>query len=84
MIESNTISLNYIKKVEYTGSFQGMRYMLRKEGDGMTAYAWREPLCFAKTDKREILQKEFPLTAEGKEEAVAWLNEMVSALQVKR
>lgn len=76
MIDASTISLNYIKKVEYLGSDKGMRYMLRKEGDGMTAYIWPEPFCFAKADKHEVIQKEFPLTPEGKEEAVSWMNEM--------
>lgn len=76
MIESNQISLQYIKKVEYTGGYKGMRYMLKKQGDGMTVFAWPEPLCYAKADRETMIEKEFPLTPEGKEEAVNWLNEI--------
>ena len=43
MIDSSKISLNFIKKLEYTGGYQGMRYMLRKESRDedtvLTAYA---------------------------------------------
>lgn len=79
MIDSSKISLNFIKKLEYTGGYQGMRYMLRKESRDedtvLTAYAWPEPFCFSKTASEKKIQKEFPLTPEGKEEAVVWLNE---------
>lgn len=88
MIESNKISLGYIKKLEYTGGYKGMRYMLKKgsrkvtdengeekKEDIMIGFVWPEPFCFAKTDPEKIVQKEFPLTQEGKEEAVNWLNE---------
>ncbi len=57
-----------------------MRYMLRKESRDentvLTAYAWSEPFCFSKTAPEKKIQKEFPLTPEGKEEAVSWLNEI--------
>lgn len=79
MIDPSKISLNFIKKLEYTGGYQGMRYMLRKESRDedtvLTAYAWPEPFCFSKTAPEKKIQKEFPLTPEGKEEAVVWLNE---------
>lgn len=77
MIETNKISVAYIKKVEYTGGYRGMRYMFKNCGDGkMEVSAWPEPLCYAKADKETMEKKEFPLTGEGKEEAVAWLNEL--------
>lgn len=76
MIETSAISFEYIKKVEYTGGYKGMRYMLKKTGENMTAFAWPEPLCYAKADKESMIKKEFPLTREGKEEAVSWLNEI--------
>lgn len=76
MIESNKISFQYIKKVEYTGGYKGMRYMLKKQGDNIAVFAWPEPLCYSKADKETMIKKEFPLTPEGKEEAVIWLNEI--------
>lgn len=76
MIESNRISIAYIKKVEYTGSYQGMRFLMRKSEEGMDVFAWPEPLCYSKADKETMDKKSFPLTAEGKEEAVNWLNSL--------
>ncbi|MBE5882210.1 MAG: GNAT family acetyltransferase [Lachnospiraceae bacterium] len=77
MIEGNKISVAYIKKVEYTGGYKGMRYMMRKSGDGeMEVSVWPEPLCYSKADKETMIKKNFPLTEEGKEEAVRWLNEL--------
>ncbi|MBQ8198682.1 MAG: hypothetical protein IJZ76_04570 [Lachnospiraceae bacterium] len=77
MIESNRISIAYIKKVEYTGGYQGMRYMFRKfSGEEMEVFAWPEPLCYSKADKETMDKKSFPLTVEGKEEAVNWLNSL--------
>lgn len=77
MIEANKISAAYIKKVEYTGGYKGMRYMMRNGGEGMMEVSvWPEPLCYAKADKESMIKKQFPLTDEGKEEAVGWLNEL--------
>ena len=35
MIDSATISIQYIKKDDFTGSYKGMRYRLSKSGDNM-------------------------------------------------
>ncbi len=77
MIEANKISIKYIERVEYTGGYKGMRYMFMKNGkETMEVSVWPEPLCYAKADKESMIKKEFPLTIEGKEEAVNWLNEI--------
>lgn len=77
MIEANKISVQYIKKVEYTGGYKGMRYMFKKSADAeMEVSVWPEPLCYAKADKDTMIKKQFPLTGEGKEEAVVWLNDL--------
>jgi len=77
MIEGSKISIQYIKKVEYTGGYNGMRYMFKNSGDGMMEVSvWPEPLCYSKADKESMIKKQFPLTLEGKEEAVCWLNQL--------
>lgn len=75
MIDSATISIQYIKKDDFTGSYKGMRYRLSKSGDGMEVVIWPGPYNFVKTPEQKKQRKEFPLTVEGKEEAVKWLNE---------
>lgn len=75
MIDSAKVSLNFIKKEVFTGSDEGMRYRLEKDGDNISAWIWPEPYNFLKTDAALKVNETFPLTAEGKEEAVEWLNE---------
>ena len=82
MIEGRTIALEYIKKEEFYGSFQGMRYRLSKgvsKDDEerkmiLEAWIWPEPYSFIKTPNEKKEYASFPLTEEGKEEAVSWLN----------
>ena len=75
MIDSATISIQYIKKDDFTGSYKGMRYRLAKSGDGMEVVIWPGPYNFIKTPETKKQRKEFPLSIEGKEDAVKWLNE---------
>ena len=75
MIDSATISIQYIKKDDFTGSFKGMRYRLSKSGDKMEVVIWPGPYNFLKTPEQKKQRKAFPLTIEGKENAVKWLNE---------
>ena len=72
MIENKDLHLNFIKKEPQTGSFCGMRYLLRKgkneEGDCLEAILWPEPFCFAKTPD-----------SDGLKAAVEWLNRQYEA-----
>ena len=74
-IDPNTISVNYIKKEPFTGGYKGMRYRLIKSGDGMQVTIWPEPYNFLHTSDEKKQSKQFPLTIEGRNEAVDWLNE---------
>ncbi len=84
MLDEKTISLNYIKKLELPGSDSGIRFMFRKEERSketdqketvLCCYIWPEPYGFAATDPARISSRDFPLTEEGKKEAVDWINE---------
>lgn len=70
--------LPYINRGVYTGSFQGMRYRLRKKEEGedkfLEAVIYPEPFCFEVTVEEEKEYHDFPFTEEGFEEAITWLN----------
>lgn len=74
--------LNYVKKEEYTGSMEGMRYMLKKktvlEGEAEKTYLeviiWPEPYNYAKTEEEKKQRKDFDFSEEGLKEAVGYLN----------
>ena len=58
MIDSATISIQYIKKDDFTGSFKGMRYRLSKAGDGMEVVIWPGPYNYIKTPEQKKQRKD--------------------------
>lgn len=68
--------LNYVKKEEYTGSMDGMRYMIKKvDSEKMEVIIWPEPNSFGKTPEDLKTRKTFDLSALGVEQAADYLNE---------
>ena len=73
------ISIPFLKKSVFTGSYRGMNFMLKKlsndDGDQIQAIAWPGPFSFAMTADEKKITHEVPFSADGILEAVAWLNE---------
>lgn len=73
--------LNYIKKEEYSGSMDGMRYLLKRvhseeaDEDVIRVTVWPEPLGILRTPDERKTSIEVPLTKEGVDQAADWLNE---------
>ena len=80
MIQRDDIlSMEYLKKTEFTGCHQGMRYRLEgvDGGDGekrLRCTVWPEPFCFFKTPDEEKESAEFYFGEDGVVDAVAWMN----------
>lgn len=78
------INLNYLKKEAYSGSGDGLRFMLKKgsaadgEGDVLELWLWPEPLSFEKTAEDKRSKKEFSFDQEGLDAAVDMLMGMLS------
>ena len=69
----------YFKKAPFTGSYKGMRYLLRKQenengGTSLEAVIWPDVFCFEKTPEEEKKTCLFDFTSEGIAAAVDWLN----------
>lgn len=77
--KQNFHPLNYIKKEEYSGSMEGMRYLLKRDKDGDTdairVTVWPEPLGIYKTPQEKKTSILVPLSEEGVKQAADWLNE---------
>lgn len=69
------ISIPFLKKSRFTGSYMGMRYQLEKQEEAILATIWPEPFNFEKTPEEKKHTKEFPFTTDGIWEAVDWLNQ---------
>ncbi len=81
--EKLVMHLEFIKKLSFKGSDDGMRFMLRAKKGGedgksnvaLEAFNWPEPFCFEATDPELIVSAEFPFSEEGISQALVWLNE---------
>ena len=73
------ISVPFLKKSAFTGSYRGMNFMLKKisndDGDQIQTIAWPGPFNFAVTADEKKVTHEVPFGEKGILEAVAWLNE---------
>ncbi len=77
------LSMEYLKKTEYTGCHQGMRYRLEgiagENGEKkLRATVWPEPFNFFKTPAEQKTSAEFEFAEDGVAEAVCWMNERLA------
>ncbi len=80
MIQRDDIlSMEFLKKTEFTGSCQGMRYRLegvsREEGKRLLATVWPEPYNYVMTPEEQKQRSEFSFDEDGITDAVAWMND---------
>lgn len=68
------VSIPYLKKSRFTGSYQGMRYLLEKRDEALAAVIWPEPYNFATTADDKKHENSFSFDPEGIRQAVVWLN----------
>ena len=69
------LNMNFYKKEKFTGSYQGMRYLIKKDNDVFHVTIWPGPYNFATTAAEKKTCKTFPFTPDGKTQVVDWLNE---------
>lgn len=74
MIKTPGLSINFLKKECYTGSHCGTRYYLTAADGLIKACIYPEPWCFEATPEEQKTWKEFPLTPDGLNDAVAWID----------
>ncbi len=89
MIKAEEIlSLNYLKKADFTGSNAGMRYRLSKGADEggaavLLCCIWPEPYNFFSTPAAKKEFNTFSFDADGIQDAVAWMNDKLFAEKEK-
>lgn len=71
------ISIPFLKKSDFKGSYCGMRYRLSKisteSGEQIQGEIWKGPKAYEQTEE-EKESEWFPFSTEGMEQAVAWIN----------
>lgn len=78
IIREDILSMEYLKKSEYTGCHQGMRYRLEGvEIDGnkrLKVTVWPEPFNFFTTPEEQKQSEIFDFEEDGVVDAIGWMN----------
>lgn len=73
------LSMEYLKKTEFTGCHKGMRYRIegvtKEEGRKLLVTIWPEPFNFIKTPDEDKVRAEFSYDEDGVIDAIAWMND---------
>lgn len=81
--DEDILNMNFYKKENFTGSYEGMRYLIKKDNEEDTdcfrVFIWPGPYNFATTEETLKTSATFPFTPEGKHQVVQWMNEQWSA-----
>lgn len=80
MIERKDIlSIPYLKKTTFTGSYQGMRFrfaLVKKEEEQfLEVCAWDAPYGYDFTEEEKKQRKNVEFSEKGIQEGIDWLNE---------
>ena len=82
------LSLNFVKKEDFTGSHKGMRFMLQQETveeeKKLKVYLWSEPFGFEATPDEEKISALFEFSEEGLAQAIDWMNENYESVRYKK
>lgn len=76
---SGIVGIPFLEKSRFTGSERHMCFVLEKQngedGKHLRAMVWPGPYCCEKTLDEKKRSEVFPLTEEGLDLAVKWMNE---------
>ncbi|MDD2958315.1 MAG: hypothetical protein PHR92_07275 [Lachnospiraceae bacterium] len=68
------VSISFLKKERFSGTYQGMRYMLCMSEDKVKATVYPGPYCWEATPDDQKESKFFEASQEGLLKVVDWLN----------
>ncbi len=79
IVREDILSMEYLKKTEYTGCHQGMRYrlegVLQEEKKQLKVTVWPEPFNFFSTPDEQKQSELFAFDEDGVVDAIAWMND---------
>lgn len=83
--KDDVLSLAYLKKTDYTGSHQGIRYRMEcitvDEEKQLQVTVWPEPFNFIKTKDELKKRNTFDFSQDGITDAIAWMNDCLFDMQ---
>lgn len=76
MFETEGLSVKFLKKEPYSGSYCGMRYTIQTSEEGLVAFVYPEPWSLEHTPQENLIQKVFPFTPEGVDDILSWMESL--------
>ena len=74
MIADTMPLLNYFESGNiFSGSYKQKRYKVFPDGENMLCKAWRGDYCLEITPPEEVIENTFPVTEEGRQAMIQWL-----------
>ena len=87
LTRDDVLSLGYLKKAVFHGSYRGMRFQMQKssrdEETILQVYAWPEPFTFDKTAEELKISQEFSFDNDGLAQSIDWLNTVYPTITKK-
>ena len=87
LTRDDVLSLGYLKKAVFHGSYRGMRFQMQKssrdEETILQVYAWPEPFTFGNTADELKISQEFSFDNDGLAQSVDWLNTVYPTITKK-
>ena len=72
------LSISYLNKLPFKGSYKGKRFLFEKHRDGekiLMVYLWKDLFSFENTNEKDIIKKEFEYTKDGIEAGIDFVEE---------
>ncbi|MBR1453154.1 MAG: hypothetical protein IJ593_00690 [Lachnospiraceae bacterium] len=70
------LSISFLEKLPFKGSFDGKRFMFEKTSEAnakLKLYIWKDLFCFEKTEEKDMIIKEFEYIKSGIEEGLDFI-----------
>lgn len=78
IVRADILSMEYLKKTEFTGCHKGMRYRLEKASVEDKVYlkttVWPEPFNYISTPAEQKTEELFSFDEDGVVDAIGWMN----------
>lgn len=64
------LSISFLDKLPYKGSYNGKRFMFEKTDAGLKVYVWKDLYSFENTKPEDMTIKEFEYSKDGIEKGI--------------
>ena len=69
------LSINFLDKLPYKGSYNGKRFMFEKSDNALKVYVWKDLYSFENTNVEDMTIKEFEYSKDGIEQGIDFVEE---------